>query len=918
MDEFELNHSSDSAETMANSMLPSRRTANSSRDGRKIQGNTPSGLVGPEAPASNSMASLENRVSSDVVIVLGMHRSGTSAVAGTLVKLGGGPPKHLMVANPGNARGYFESVAFMHFHDELLASAGSRWHDWRLFSPGWYSSPVAAEYRRRAKELFEAEFSGAALPVIKDPRICRFAPFWLGVLREMQKTPRIVIPIRSPLEVAQSLEKQQGVPLNEGLLLWLRHNLDAEVQSRAEARSIFTFGEFQSDWRGVCDKISTDTNLFWPRLSDRTSREIDNFLTKDLVHHETDRGALAAHSALHEWTLRAYDALLELARDPSSDSALDTLDEVRALLEQSSRMFGRILVDYEFALEDLRGEFHALTSERDLLRVRQGEILTESAAATAELAEATRDKGELSQSFAASVAERDALREDCARMAAELQSRQQEREERAAEATREKVALSQSLAASVAERDALRAECARMAAELQSRQQELEERAAEATREKVALSQSLAASVAERDALREERARMAAELQSRQQEREERAAETARDKNALSQSLAASVAERDALRQERARMAAELQSRRQELEEKAAALAEFVARDELAEKALDEAESALDAAVRDQEALSQRLTASLAERDALSEERASVAAQLQSRREELAEKAAALADLEERRKSALAELAASRESFRAVARKHADALVALESERSDKAAIEAARADLVETLHRTMEEKRGLAAHLDHASSELQRVERISSERASARDAAHSLALATARSAHEAQVHALGGQLVDAEAALSHAAAKHARAGLSARLLPASWRRRMLARRLVRSGLLDPSWYRATYPDVAGSGLAAVEHYLEIGFCRGYRPNPFFDTRGYLERYEDVRRSGVNPLLHYLEQGWREGRDPGPDFQTDYYLEANPDVRVNGMNPLAHYLRHGRHEGRLPGLPARE
>src|SRR5271167_4758434 len=670
---------------MANSMLPSRYTANSSRDGRKIQGNTPSRLVGPEAPASNSIASLENRESSDVVIVLGMHRSGTSAVAGTLVKLGGGSPKHLMVADTGNARGYFESVAFMHLHDELLASAGTHWHDWRLFNPGWYSSPVAAEYKRRAKELFETEFSGAALPVIKDPLICRFAPFWLGVLREMQKTPRIVIPIRSPLEVAQSLQKQQGVPLSEGLLLWLRHNLDAEVQSRAEARSIFTFDEFQSDWRGVCDKISTDTNLFWPRLSDRTSREIDKFLAKDLVHHETDRAALATHSALHEWTLRAYDALLELARDPSSDSALDTLDQVRALVEQSSKMFGRILVDYEIALEDLRGESHALTSERDFLQDRQGEILTESAAAAAELAAALRDKE----------------------------------------------ALSQSLAASVAERDALLEERARMAAELQSRQQELEEKAAAALRDKDALSQSLAASVAERDALREERARMAAELQSRQQELEEKAAEAARDKDALSQSLAASVAERDALREECARMAAELQSRQQELEEKAAALAEFAARDELAEKALGEAESALDAAVRDQEALSQRLTASLAERDALSEERASIAA----------EKAAALADLEERHSSALVELAASRQSIGEVAQKHADALAALESERSEKAAIEAARANLAGTLDRTMEEKRGLAAHLDHASSELQRVERLSSERTSA----------------------LGGQLVDAE-----------------------------------------------------------------------------------------------------------------------------------------------------------
>src|SRR5271168_2327517 len=425
---------------MANSMLPSRHTADSGRDGKINQGNTPPAPNGPEAPVSTSIANLENRESSDVVIVLGMHRSGTSAVAGTLMKLGGGSPKNLMVADAGNAHGYFESIAFMHLHDELLASAGTHWHDWRLFNPGWYSSPVAAEYKRRAKELFEAEFSGAALPVIKDPRICRFAPFWLEVLREMQMTPRIVIPIRSPLEVARSLEKLQGVPLNEGLLLWLRHNLDAEVQSRAEARSIFTFDEFQSDWRGVCDKISTDTNLFWPRLSDRTSREIDNFLTKDLVHHETDRAALAAHSALHEWTLRAYDALLELARDPSSDSALDTLDEVRALLEQSSRMCGRILVDYEIALEDLRGEFHALTSERDLLRVRQGDILTESAAATAELAEAARDKGALSQSLAASVAERDALREGCARMAAELQSRQQELAEQA-EALRDKNAL---------------------------------------------------------------------------------------------------------------------------------------------------------------------------------------------------------------------------------------------------------------------------------------------------------------------------------------------------------------------------------------------------------------------------------------------------------------------------------------------
>ena len=186
---------------------------------------------------------------SDVVLVLGMHRSGTSAVAGALTKLGGGLPKHLMAAHPSNVRGFFESVAFMNFHDELLESAGSNWRDWRLFNPGWHRSPVVADFRRQAKDLFAEEFNGSPLPVLKDPRICRFTPFWLDVLREMQATPHVVMPIRSPLDVAQSLKNVHGLSLTHGLLLWLRHVLDAESQKRNVARSIFTWKDFRSGYK---------------------------------------------------------------------------------------------------------------------------------------------------------------------------------------------------------------------------------------------------------------------------------------------------------------------------------------------------------------------------------------------------------------------------------------------------------------------------------------------------------------------------------------------------------------------------------------------------------------------------------------------------------------------------------------------
>ena len=835
---------------------------------------------------------------SDVVVVLGMHRSGTSAVSGTLTKLGGSPPKNLMAADANNPRGYFESDILTEFHEGLLTSAGSNWSDWRLFNPGWHRSAAAAEFRRRAKELFAEEFDGSPLPVLKDPRICRFAPFWLDVLREIQATPRIVMPIRSPLDVACSLSDRDGFSLTHGLLLWLRHVLDAEAHSRHEVRSIFTWRDFRTDWRGVCGKIAADTHLSWPRLSDRAARDIERFLTKELVHYDTGDAALTTHGEVHEWTLRAYDALLELARNPLSNSALATLDDIRALLDQSSIIFGRLLIEYEVGLEEVRNQAQAATSELNALRARPERLATlAELAARAEVAEkardeAARDKEALAQSLAAAVAECEALHQSRADISAELQARQRELDEFAVlteeieamlgQAAREKEELSQTLAAAVAERDA-RVEAAEKARD-------------EAAREKEALAQSIAAAVAEREALHQSRADIAVELQARQRELDEFAvlteeikatlAQAAREKEGLSQTLAAAVAERDALGATNARIAADLQLRQQELAEKAAAVAEETSRARRAEAARDEA-------ILEKDALSRSLIASFAERDVLDSANSRIVAELQARRRDLDERATALAELAARAEQA--------ETAR-------DGAVA---------AKEAGRLELAAERDRALQEKQGLAVRVDQISADLEGARGL----AAAREATLAKALAEAESAHAAQRRALRLQLVDAEAALARARAMNARKDVVARLVPAGAKRHWLAKRLLRSGLFDAIFYRGQYaaalPDRAlKRALAAAEHYLEEGFHRGYLPNPLFDTRWYLERFEDVRYSGVNPLLHYLLDGWREGRDPGPAFETEYYLETNPDVRAAGANPLAHYLRHGRHEGRLAVRPA--
>jgi hypothetical protein len=332
---------------------------------------------------------LKNLKMRNVILILGMHRGGTSAAAGFFVKLGGAQPKTLMPAETKNERGYFESWAFMAFHDELLASVGSSWADWRQFDPDWYHSPAAAAFQERAKQLFEEEFGGEPLAVFKDPRVCRFVPFWLEILAGIEAPARIVIPVRAPLEVALSVQERNGCSLATGALLWLRHMIDAEIATRASPRSIFAWDQLLRDWRSVAEKTSADLGLPWPRHCDTAAEEIENFIGYDLVHHRVSAPECAAHPDIHEWTMSAYDALLELACEPQSRSALKTLDEIRDTFNRASRMFGHMVIENKIRSQDMQRRTAKLAAERD-------HWLRQHDAARAELASAVQTREQIS------------------------------------------------------------------------------------------------------------------------------------------------------------------------------------------------------------------------------------------------------------------------------------------------------------------------------------------------------------------------------------------------------------------------------------------------------------------------------------------------------------------------------------------
>ncbi|MFG1424123.1 hypothetical protein [Roseixanthobacter liquoris] len=395
----------------------------------------------------------------DALVVLGMHRGGTSSLAGTLVHLGAAPPKTLMPPTEHNVLGYFESTRIVDLNQAILKSGGSDWNDWRAFNPRWKDSAVAQAFSESARQTLEDEFGGAPLIMLKDPRISRLVPFWFEELRASGYTPHALLPVRNPLEVALSLRARDRLPVAHGLLTWLRHALDAEHASRATPRDVISWRTFLSDWRGTLETTGTRLHLAWPRWSDFSAIEIDGFLSDTLRHQRIDDPNWRTRPEIHEWVRLTYDALEELSRTPSSNSALETLDQVRIEFDRACTIYGPALAFLQDRLEradarvgqlDLHVEHLGSTAEasgreRDDLRARIGELEAEIFAlskdrdairAHVENLQAALDLAESRP--AASEAEGAALALEVERLTAALQATQESLA--AAEAARESAA----------------------------------------------------------------------------------------------------------------------------------------------------------------------------------------------------------------------------------------------------------------------------------------------------------------------------------------------------------------------------------------------------------------------------------------------------------------------------------------------
>lgn len=266
--------------------------------------------VGHSGPADRPVA----------LFVLGVPRSGTSAVTRVLSLCGARLPAGLSGADPRNPRGYWEPRASLHLNNTILRSHGSAVFDssLRLQEEGGFDADQKAACVKKIGQFLDT-LPAAPLVLIKDLQITLLSSLWFEATRQAGYDIAVVNMVRPPQEVIASGAADFLTSPELGSALWLKFNLLAERDTREVPRVFVEYANLLEDWRREVKRISLALGI---DLDTRDEGAIEEFLTPDL-HRQRHTGPVTETFGT-DWISTVYEVLSATARDePLDQSALD-------------------------------------------------------------------------------------------------------------------------------------------------------------------------------------------------------------------------------------------------------------------------------------------------------------------------------------------------------------------------------------------------------------------------------------------------------------------------------------------------------------------------------------------------------------------------------------------------------------------
>ncbi len=327
-----------------------------------------------------------------VIVVVGMHRSGTSLCSNVLGMMGVDMADE-PTPGPGNELGHFERWDIVGLQDEALAlfdrTYYSPTHDFPL-PPAWWADFRLRPIRARLKERLQEILGRGGLVGFKDPRTTRLMPIWTQIFGELRLRPRFVVCLRNPAHVAISLQTRDGLELETGELRALDYIVDALRHTRGRDRCFIHYEDWTSDpllnARKLLDFVDPPIHL--------EQRDFEIAISS-IVRPEANRSGVSGTKPRQPLVRSFYSLVEQFAAAGGHDSGLDADIEK---FTHSYIAFRQLLGPFETQFKQAaaaRGELErALGEARNLLHAERestGHQLAESEHRVAELAAALQE-----------------------------------------------------------------------------------------------------------------------------------------------------------------------------------------------------------------------------------------------------------------------------------------------------------------------------------------------------------------------------------------------------------------------------------------------------------------------------------------------------------------------------------------------
>lgn len=283
------------------------------------------------------------------LILLGMHRSGTSVVTGLLGLCGAwvGDQKELTGAGKENPKGFFERRDIRNICDSLLFSAGADWWKVSDFQAPMVPDDALAEFGPKFGNIVNG-LKAHGPCVIKEPRLCLLFP----LLHEFVEFPVIVHTIRNPVEIAKSLRTRNNFAISQGLALWEFYIRCALAASAAFPRVFISYEKLVSDpaseTRALLGKLQAQ-NVPGLAYSDAVADFVSDGLRRETAASEEMNYALNEDQRTLWENLLNQRNLTEEAAKPLSERSLMHLRDLEQThkfwLEEKSKYLEERQVD---------------------------------------------------------------------------------------------------------------------------------------------------------------------------------------------------------------------------------------------------------------------------------------------------------------------------------------------------------------------------------------------------------------------------------------------------------------------------------------------------------------------------------------------------------------------------------------------